>query len=136
MCRVLQLPCSCDRVINLALTGLKKFVAQGKELQAYISKLSDDGGHSWHSLRFLRGGGSGSVPGAGCVRPRLLALNGSLVLAGGRPNPLSRDVVVWLNAAGDGEPVSKEAVSRRFGGLLELYYVLRPFGADQGQKRV
>ena len=40
------------------------------------------------------------------------------------------------DAAGDGEPVSKEEVSRRFGGLLELYYVLRPFGADQGQKRV
>ena len=69
----------------------------------YISKLSDDGGKSWHSLRFLRGGGSGGTAGAGCVRPRLLSLNNSLVLAGGRPSPLSRDVRVWLNAAGDGE---------------------------------
>ena len=69
----------------------------------YISKLSDDGGRSWHSLRSLRGGGRGSVDGAGCVRPRLIGLGGSVLLAGGRPTPTSRDVVVWLNAEGDGE---------------------------------
>ena len=37
------------------------------------------------------------------MKPGLLSLNHSLVLAGGRPSPLSRDVKVWLNAAGDGE---------------------------------
>ena len=37
------------------------------------------------------------------MRPRLLHVGNSLVLSGGRPNPLSRDVLVWLNAAGDGE---------------------------------
>jgi hypothetical protein len=49
---------------------------------------------SWHSLRFLHGGGSGGTAGAGCVKPALLSLaNNSLVLSGGRPSPLSRDVV-------------------------------------------
>ena len=88
---------------NGTLIAVMRVDGQSGHYLPYISKLSDDGGRSWHSLRYLRGGGSGSVPGAGCVCPRLLALNGSLVLAGGRPNPLSRDVVVWLNAAGDGE---------------------------------
>ena len=32
-----------------------------------------------------------------------MRFGGSLVLAGGRPSPTSRDVVVWLNAEGDGE---------------------------------
>merc|ERR1711920_995864 len=72
---------------------------------------SDDGGLSWHSLRSLSGGGSGGVLGAGCVRPRLLALGKSLVLGGGRPNPLSRDVLVWLNSAGDGEDWEAYSIS-------------------------
>ena len=72
-------------------------------LLRYVSKLSDDGARSWHSLRPLSGGGSGGVAGAGCVRPRLLALEGSLVLTGGRPDPISRDQLMWLNARGDAE---------------------------------
>eukprot|EP00937_MAST-01D_sp_MAST-1D-sp2_P005122 g5122.t1 len=88
---------------NGTLMAVMRVDGQSGHYLPYISKLSDDGGRSWHSLRFLRGGGSGGVAGAGCVRPRLLALNGSLVLAGGRPNPLSRDVLLWLNAEGDGE---------------------------------
>ena len=72
-------------------------------LPRYISKLSDDGARSWNTLRPLSGGGSGGVAGAGCVRPRLLALEGCLVLTGGRPNPISRDQLMWLNARGDAE---------------------------------
>ena len=88
---------------NGTLMAVMRVDGQSGHYLPYISKLSDDGGRSWYSLRFLRGGGSGGVPGAGCVRPRLLMLNGSIVLSGGRPNPLSRDVLVWLNAEGDGE---------------------------------
>ena len=88
---------------NGTLMAVMRVDGQSGRYLPYISKLSDDGGRTWHSLRFLRGGGGGGVAGAGCVRPRLLALNGSLVLAGGRPSPLSRDVLLWLNAAGDGE---------------------------------
>ena len=88
---------------NGTLMAVMRCDGQSGHYLPYISKLSDDGGKSWHSLRFLRGGGSGGTAGAGCVRPRLLSLNNSLVLAGGRPSPLSRDVRVWLNAAGDGE---------------------------------
>ena len=68
----------------------------------YISKVSDDEGRSWKHLRSLR-----AWPGAdlapGCVRPRLASLNGSLVLAGGRPSPTSHDILVWLNEKGDGD---------------------------------
>ena len=88
---------------NGTLMAVMRVDGQSGHYAPYVSKLSDDGGRSWHSLRSLRGGGSGGVDCAGCVRPRLLSLNGSLVLSGGRPNPLSRDVLVWLNAAGDGE---------------------------------
>ena len=46
------------------------------------------------------------------MRPRLLRLDGGqLVLAGGRPSPLSRDVVLWLNAAGDGDAWRPYSVS-------------------------
>ena len=63
----------------------------------YISVVSDDDGHTWHSLR--------SLPHkAGCVRPRLLSLGADgLVLSGGRPNATSHDVLLWHNALGDGE---------------------------------
>jgi hypothetical protein len=75
---------------NGTLMAVMRCDGQSGHYLPYISKLSDDGGLTWHSLRFLRGGGSGGTQGAGCVRPRLLELNGSLVLAGGRPSPLSR----------------------------------------------
>ena len=88
---------------NGTLMAVMRVDGQSGHYLPYISKLSDDGGKSWHSLRFLRGGGSGGTAGAGCVKPALLSLNNSLVLAGGRPSPLSRDVRVWLNAAGDGD---------------------------------
>lgn len=65
--------------------------------------MSDDGGYTWHHLKSLAKTWPGEQDGAGCVRPRLARLNGSLVLAGGRPNPVSRDTLVWLNAEGDGE---------------------------------
>ena len=88
---------------NGTLMAVMRVDGQSGHYAPYISKLSDDGGLTWHSLRPLHGGGSGGVDGAGCVRPRLLALGTSLVLSGGRPNPLSRDVLVWLNSEGDGE---------------------------------
>ena len=88
---------------NGTLMAVMRVDGQSGHYLPYISKLSDDGGKSWHSLRFLRGGGSGGTAGAGCVKPALLSLNTSLVLAGGRPSPLSRDVWVWLNAEGDGD---------------------------------
>lgn len=88
---------------NGTLMCVMRVEGQSGRYSPYISKLSDDSGLTWHSLRSLSGGGSGGLTGAGCVRPRLLALGNSLVLGGGRPNPLSRDVLVWLNSAGDGE---------------------------------
>jgi len=68
----------------------------------YHSKVSDDGGRSWKHLRALSVW-PGETIAPGCVRPRLLPLGGSLVLAGGRPSPISHDVMVWLNAKGDGD---------------------------------
>ena len=62
----------------------------------YRSAVSDDGGESWHSLCAL-------PDGVGSVRPRLLPVGGSLVLSGGRAGPESRDCLVWLNTAADGE---------------------------------
>lgn len=96
---------------NGTMMAVMRCDGQSGHYLPYISKLSDDGGLSWHSLRFLRGGGSGDVPGAGCVRPRLLPLNGSLVLAGGRPSALSRDVLVWLNSNGDGDQWAAYSIS-------------------------
>lgn len=83
----------------------------------YVSKISDDGGRSWKHLRALAAWPGTSWPGEkeatgpGCVRPRLVALNGSLLLSGGRPSPISRDVLVWLNGAGDGEAWRPYSVS-------------------------
>ena len=49
---------------------------------------------------------------AGCVRPRLLSLDtGGLVLAGGRPNATSHDVLLWHNAKRDGEDWRPYSVS-------------------------
>ena len=96
---------------NGTMMAVMRCDGQSGHYQPYISKLSDDGGLSWHSLRFLHGGGSGGVAGAGAVRPRLLELNGSLVLAGGRPSALSRDVLVWLNSAGDGDQWEAYSIS-------------------------
>jgi len=88
---------------NGTLMAVMRVEGESGHYSPYISKLSNDGGLSWHSLRSLKGGGRGDVQGAGCVRPRLMRFGGSLVLAGGRPTATSRDVVVWLNAEGDGE---------------------------------
>ena len=89
---------------NGTVMAVMRVDGQSGHYAPYVSKLSDDGGLSWRSLRPLHGGGSGGVDGAGCVRPRLMALGSrSLILSGGRPNPLSRDVLVWLNSEGDGE---------------------------------
>ena len=69
----------------------------------YVSKVSDDHGLTWKYLRPLRKW-KGEKDAPGCVRPRLITLgNGSLVLAGGRPNPVSHDDLLWLNSEGDGE---------------------------------
>ena len=76
----------------------------------YISKISDDEGRSWKYLRSLSPWPGESIA-PGCVLPRLLRLNGSLVLAGGRPSPSSHDVMLWLNARGDGEAWRPYSVS-------------------------
>eukprot|EP00039_Didymoeca_costata_P022515 m.346874 g.346874 ORF g.346874 m.346874 type:complete len:386 (-) comp30551_c0_seq1:12-1169(-) len=89
---------------NGTIICVMRVEGQSGHYAPYISKLSDDGGQSWHSLRSLSNG-------AGCVRPRLLPLNGSLVLSGGRPNPISRDVLLWLNGNGDGNDWEPYSVS-------------------------
>jgi len=76
----------------------------------YISKVSDDGGWTWRHLRSLRQW-PGATNAPGCVCPNLETINGSLVLAGGRPNPTSHDVLLWLNDAGDGEDWRPYSVS-------------------------
>ena len=96
---------------NGTLMAVMRVEGQSGHYSPYISKLSEDGGLTWHSLRSLHGGGSGGVPGAGCVRPRLLQVGSSLLLSGGRPNPVSRDVLVWWNAAGDGEEWEAHSIS-------------------------
>ena len=40
-----------------------------------------------------------------------MRLGNSLVMGGGRPNPVSRDVIVWLNSAGDGEEWEAYSIS-------------------------
>ena len=87
---------------NGTLMAVMRVEGQSGRYSPYISKLSDDSGLTWHSLRSLNSGGEG-LGGAGSVRPRLMPVGNSLVMGGGRPNSLSRDVLVWLNSAGDGE---------------------------------
>lgn len=82
----------------------------------YISKVSDDRGRSWTYLRPLAPwpGVPPRCPeerGPGSVLPRLLSLRGALVLAGGRPCESSHDVMLYLNAAGDGEAWQPYSVS-------------------------
>ena len=108
---------------NGTLLAVMRVEGQSGHYAPYISKLSDDGGRTWRALRSLRGGGSGGVPGAGCVRPRLLALEiggaRSLVLTGGRPNPLSRDQLLWLNPKGDAEEWEAYSLSYWHNRLLD-----------------
>ncbi len=40
-----------------------------------------------------------------------MSVGNSLVLSGGRPNPVSRDVLVWLNSAGDGDEWEAYSIS-------------------------
>ena len=89
---------------NGTLMAVMRVDGQSGHYHSYVSALSDDGGRSWRGLRSLG-------PGVGCVRPRLMAAGGSLVLAGGRPNPTSRDVLLWLNPEGDGEQWDAYSVS-------------------------
>lgn len=62
----------------------------------YNKVISTDGGMTW----------SAPVPlpsQVGCARPRMLRTDGGqIVLSGGRLNATNRDVIVWLNSAGDG----------------------------------
>lgn len=83
----------------------------------YVSKVSDDLGRSWKHLRSLRTW-PGEPIAPGCVRPRLIALGHSLVLAGGRPSPISHDILLWLNAEGDGEAWRPYSVSYQHNRLL------------------
>ena len=83
----------------------------------YVSKISDDRGRSWKFLRSLRAW-PGQPIAPGCVRPRLMTLGRSLVLAGGRPSPISHDILLWLNAEGDGEAWRPYSVSYWHNQLL------------------
>ena len=69
----------------------------------YVRSMSKDGGKTWSAAVSLGDG-------VGCARPRLLSLGErALLLSGGRLSPTNRDVLLWLNAAGDA--VSWEAHS-------------------------
>jgi len=103
---------------NGTLMAVMRVEGQSGRYSPYISKLSYDGGLSWHSLRSFNTGGEG-LPGAGCVRPRLMRVGNSLVMGGGRPNPLSRDVILWLNSDGDGEDWEAYSVSYHHNELTE-----------------
>ena len=70
----------------------------------YVRSVSGDGGRTWSRAVSL----GESV---GCARPRLLALGGSLLLSGGRLSRTSRDIRLWLNAAGDGAAWEAHSIS-------------------------
>ena len=69
----------------------------------YGIAFSDDGALTWSKPRMLD-------QGVGCACPQLMAIpGGGLLLAGGRTGAHNEDVVVWVNALGDGvvwEPYS------------------------------
>lgn len=91
------------RLTNGSLIVVFRVAGENGHHSPYHSKISDDDGASWAYLRPLRRWPGSSVA-PGCVLPRLIALEGgALVLAGGRPSPSSHDVLIWLNAAGDGD---------------------------------
>ena len=70
--------------------------ATERQYLPYAKATSTDGGRTWQRVAVMQ-------PGVGCARPRLLRLDsGALVLSGGRLSDTNRDVLLWLNAAGDG----------------------------------
>lgn len=93
------------RLHNGSLLCVMRVEGESGHHSPYISVVSDNEGRTWHSLRSLANR-------AGCVRPRLLSLDtGGLVLAGGRPNATSHDVLLWHNAKRDGEDWRPYSVS-------------------------
>jgi len=63
----------------------------------YVISKSTDGGRSWSKAKSL-------PKNVGCARPRLMRTqSGAVVLSGGRTGPRNRDVLLWVNQAGDGE---------------------------------
>ena len=78
----------------------------------YAKATSNDGGRTWARVDIMQ-------PGVGCARPRLMRFdNGALVLSGGRLSNTNRDVIVWLNAEGDGAWWQAFSISYRH-NLLE-----------------
>eukprot|EP00947_MAST-08B_sp_MAST-8B-sp1_P002817 g2817.t1 len=60
---------------NGTLMAVMRVQGEQGHYSPYVSKLSDDGGLSWHSLRPLNGSSDGEgVNGPGCVRPRLMPM--------------------------------------------------------------
>jgi hypothetical protein len=98
------------RLSNGSVLCVMRVEGESGHHSPYISKISDDGGQTWLNLRSLRMW-PGETIAPGCVMPRLVTLNGSLVLAGGRPSPSSHDSMLWLNAKGDGEEWRPYSVS-------------------------
>jgi hypothetical protein len=71
----------------------------------YAKSTSTDGGRTWSNVTVLPSG-------IGSARPRLLRLpSGQLILSGGRQGPKSRDIVLWVNEAGDGEDWIPHSIS-------------------------
>ena len=70
------------------------------------------------------------------MRPRLVALGGGLVLAGGRPNPVSRDTLVWHNAKGDGEAWRPYSLSYEHNRLVSNASWLLPEKAVNDSRRL
>ena len=67
------------------------------QMLPYGIAFSDDGGLSWTQPRML-------PEGVGCACPQLMAIpGGGLLVAGGRTGSHNEDVVVWVNADGDGK---------------------------------
>ena len=68
----------------------------GPTYKDYHSSFSTDFGHSFSRPE--------PIPGAGCVRPKLLVLpGGPLVMSGGRLCTSNTvDISMWVNWAGDG----------------------------------
>ena len=63
----------------------------------YVKLFSSDQGSTWSAPVSMG-------QGIGCARPRLMRMDsGSIILSGGRTGPTNRDILLWVNKAGDGK---------------------------------
>lgn len=82
------------------------------QMLPYGIAFSGDGGLTWSTPKMLK-------EGIGCACPQLMAIpGGGLMIAGGRTGAHNEDVVVFVNAAGDGEDWTPHSISYWHNALM------------------